>query len=159
MDADDVRQLAGQGEGQQLEFKRSLAELGTATRTVTAFANIDCGLLLFGVRDSGAIIGVEVGQIIRERIVNRTIDTPGPVVYPSVEYVRVKEPVVIVVCTAPSDNRPHLAEGRAYKRCKPSSITLEDDTRVMKEGLVQAVFRCRVSAIFVPYAMGAVQRA
>jgi len=46
MDADDILQLASQGEGQRLEFKRSLAELGTATRTVAAFANTDGGVLL-----------------------------------------------------------------------------------------------------------------
>jgi len=56
MDADHVLRLIAQGEGQQLEFKRSLAELDTATRTVSAFANIDSGVLLFGVRDSGEII-------------------------------------------------------------------------------------------------------
>ncbi|HID64305.1 MAG TPA: ATP-binding protein [Anaerolineae bacterium] len=91
MDADDIRQLASQGEGQQLEFKRSLAELNTATRTVAAFANTDGGVLLFGVRDSGEIIGVEIGQTTRERIVNRITGATDPVVYPSVEYVTVEE--------------------------------------------------------------------
>jgi predicted HTH transcriptional regulator len=59
MNASDVLRLISQGEGQQLEFKRSLAELDTATRTVVAFANTDGGVILFGVRDSGEIIGVE----------------------------------------------------------------------------------------------------
>ena len=64
MDADDIRQLASQGEGQQLEFKRSLAELGTATRTVAAFANTDGGVLLFGVRDSGEIISRDLQALV-----------------------------------------------------------------------------------------------
>lgn len=127
MDADDVRQLASQGEGQQLEFKRSLAELGTATRTVAAFANTDGGVLLFGVRDSGEVIGVEIGQTTKERIVNRITGATDPVVYPSVEYVTVEGRVVIVVRVAPSDNRPHLAEGRAYKRVGAADVQLKRD--------------------------------
>lgn len=69
MKADDIRQLVSHDEGQRLEFKRSLAELGTATRTVPAFANTDGGVLLFGVRDSGEIIVVEIGQTTKERMV------------------------------------------------------------------------------------------
>ena len=127
MDADDVRRLASQGEGQRLEFKRSLAELDTATRTVAAFANTDGGVLLFGVRDSGEIIGVEIGQTTKERIVNRITGATDPVVYPSVEHVPVEERTVIAVHVAPSDNRPHLAEGRAYKRVGAADVQLKRD--------------------------------
>ncbi len=127
MNANDILQLASQGEGQQLEFKRSLAELDTATRTMAAFANTDGGVLLFGVRDSGEIIGVEIGQTTKERIVNRITGATDPVVYPSVEYVPVEERVVIAVRVAPSDNRPHLAEGRAYKRVGAADVQLKRD--------------------------------
>jgi len=127
MNADDVRQLIARGEGQQLEFKRSLAELDTATRTVTAFANTDGGVLLFGVRDSGEIVGIEISQTTKERIVNRITGATDPVVYPSVEHVTVEGRMVIVVQVAPSDNRPHLAEGRAYKRVGAADVQLERD--------------------------------
>jgi len=125
MNANDVLRLASQGEGQQLEFKRSLAELNTATRTVAAFANTDGGVILFGVRNSGEIIGVEMGQTTKERIVNRITGATDPVVYPSVEYVSVEGRVVIVVHVAPSDNRPHLAKGRAYKRVGATDAQLK----------------------------------
>jgi len=127
MNADDILRLISQGEGQQLEFKRSLAELDAATRTVAAFANTDGGTLLFGVRDSGEIVGVEIGQTTRERIVSRITGATDPVVYPSVEYATVEGRVIIAVRVAPSDNRPHLAEGRAYKRVGAVDVRLERD--------------------------------
>lgn len=44
---DELQRLIERGEGQQLEFKRSLAELETAARTIVAFANTDGGVLIF----------------------------------------------------------------------------------------------------------------
>ncbi len=51
----EIRALISHGEGQRLEFKRSLAELERGVRAVAAFANTGGGHLLFGVRDSGEI--------------------------------------------------------------------------------------------------------
>jgi len=53
MTIEELEALIAQGEGQQLEFKRSLAELETAVRTLAAFANTEGGTVLFGVRQSG----------------------------------------------------------------------------------------------------------
>jgi len=120
---EEVRALIAQGEGQKLEFKRSLAELERGVRTVAAFANTEGGHLLFGVRDSGEIIGMTVGRTTRERVVNMIRDNTDPVIYPSVEYVGVQGTTVIVVTVEESDNKPHLAFGRAYRRVGRSSVT------------------------------------
>jgi len=82
MDADNVRRLASDGEGQRLGFKYSLAELGTVTGTVAAFPNTDGGVFLFGVRDSGDVMGVAIGQTTKEPIVNRITGATDPVVCP-----------------------------------------------------------------------------
>ena len=116
MTPEEVRTLITQGEGQRLELKRSLAELERGVRTVAAFANTEGGHLLFGVRDGGGIIGVTIGRTTRERVVNVIRDNTDPVIYPSVEYVKVQGTTVIVVSVEESDNKPHLAFGRAYKR-------------------------------------------
>jgi ATP-dependent DNA helicase RecG len=127
MTADEIRQLASQGEGQQLEFKRSLAELETASRAVVAFANTDGGVILFGVRDSGEIIGVDIGQTTKERIANHITGVTDPVVYPSVEFITVENRFVIVVQVSQSNNRPHLVRGRAYKRVGAADIEMSRD--------------------------------
>ncbi len=51
----EVRTLINQGEGQRLEFKRSLAELEAGTRAAAAMANTNGGHILFAVRDDGTI--------------------------------------------------------------------------------------------------------
>jgi ATP-dependent DNA helicase RecG len=135
MTPEEVQSLIAQGEGQRLEFKRSLAELERGVRTVAAFANTEGGQLLFGVRDSGEItspdsvqaVGVTVGQTTRERVVNMIRDNTDPVIYPSVEYVGMQGTTVIVVTVEESDNKPHLAFGRAYKRVGAVDVQMTRD--------------------------------
>ena len=100
----DLQQLIAQGEGQQLEFKRSLAELETAARSVVAFANADGGIVLVGVRDAGEILGVEVGEHTKERLATAIMDSTDPIVYPTIEII----PVAFIqpVFTRPCKSRP-----------------------------------------------------
>ncbi len=127
MTPEEVRTLISQGEGQRLELKRSLAEMERGVRAVAAFANTEGGHLLFGVRDSGEIIGMTVGRTTRERVVNMIRDNTDPVIYPSVEYIGVQGTTVIVVTVEKSDNKPHLAFGRAYRRVGAVDVQMTRD--------------------------------
>ena len=95
MTPEEVRALISQGEGQRLELKRSLAELETGARAAAAMANTDGGHVLFGVRDDGAILGVQIGAQTRERVVQAVTDNTDPTLYPSVEYVDLDGKTVI----------------------------------------------------------------
>ena len=95
MTPEEVRTLISQGEGQWLELKRSLAELKTGARAAAAMANTDGGHVLFGVRDDGAILGVQIGAQTRERVVQAITDNTDPTLYPSVEYVDLDGKTVI----------------------------------------------------------------
>ena len=64
-----VLALIAKGEGQRIEFKRSPAELETGVRATAAMANADGGHVIFGVRDDGTILGVEIGDQTKERVV------------------------------------------------------------------------------------------
>lgn len=55
----EIRKLALEGEGQQLEFKRKAAHPEKIVREFIAFANTDGGTLLIGVDDDGSIPGVK----------------------------------------------------------------------------------------------------
>ena len=61
MTPEEIRALIHRGEGQRLEFKRSLAELETGVRAAAAMTNADGGHVLFGVRDDGTVLGVQIG--------------------------------------------------------------------------------------------------
>jgi ATP-dependent DNA helicase RecG len=120
----EVQALITQGEGQRLELKRSLAELGTGVRAAAAMANTDGGHVLFGVRDEGTILGVQIGAQTKERVVQALTDNTDPTLYPSVEYVEVDGRTVIVVTISRSKDRPHLVRGRAYKRVGAADVQM-----------------------------------
>lgn len=124
---ESLQRLVEQGEGQQLEFKRSLAELETAVRTVTAFANTDGGVLIFGLRDSGEIVGVDMGKTTKERIVNQITGITDPIVYPSVQFVTFKGRQLVIIQVESGENRPYLVKGRAYKRVGATDVQLSRD--------------------------------
>jgi len=121
---EEIRTLISQGEGQRLELKRSLAELETGVRAAAAMANTDGGHVLFGVRDDGAILGVQIGAQTRERVVQAITDNTDPTLYPSVEYVDLNGKTVIVVTVSRSEDRPHLVRGRAYKRVGAADVQM-----------------------------------
>jgi len=116
MTPEELLALIAGGEGETIEFKRSVAELEKAVETVAAFANTRGGVVLIGVHPSGRIEGVDVGQTTRERIVNRITGNTDPAIYPSVEHVTAQGRVVVAITVLESADKPHLAFGRAFKR-------------------------------------------
>jgi ATP-dependent DNA helicase RecG len=107
-----------------LEFKRSLAEVETGVRAAAAMVNTDGGHVLFGVRDDGTILGVEIGAQSKERVVRAITDNTDPTLYPSVEYVELDGRTVIVVTVPGSKDRPYLVRGRAYKRVGAADVQM-----------------------------------
>jgi len=121
---EEVRALISHGEGQRLEFKRSLAELEAGVRAAAAMTNADGGHVLFGVRDDGTVLGVQIGSQTRERVVQAITGNTDPTLYPSVEYVELDGRTVIVVTVPRSEDRPHLVRGRAYKRVGAANVQM-----------------------------------
>ncbi|MBU1615616.1 putative DNA binding domain-containing protein, partial [bacterium] len=64
MSKEEILSLITQGEGQRLEFKKSVAELDRVIQTLTAFANTnsDGGCILVGIGDKGKAKGVIIGK-------------------------------------------------------------------------------------------------
>ena len=68
MDWPQVQERIAAGEGVQTEFKRTL-ELRQVGRTICAFGNTDGGLLVLGVDDAGAVVGLrDSPSAARERL-------------------------------------------------------------------------------------------
>lgn len=123
----DLGSLRRQGEGETVEFKRSVAELEQVVETVAALANTRGGLVVIGVGPTGEVIGVDVGQVTGERIANRITGNTDPVIYPSVQVVDVDGHKVFAITVAESDNKPHLASGRAFKRVGATTVQMRRD--------------------------------
>lgn len=123
----DLPALIAQGESETVEFKRSVAELEQAVETVAALANTRGGLVLIGVNPAGEITGVDVGQVTGERIANRITGSTDPAIYPSVQVVEMAGRKVFAISVAESDNKPHLAAGRAFKRVGATTVQMRRD--------------------------------
>ncbi len=124
MTPEEIRALIARGEGQQLEFKRSTAELETGVRAAAAMANTDGGHVLFGVRDDGTVVGVQIGAQTRERVVQALTNNTDPILYPTVEHVDLAGRTVIVAKVTESEDKPILVRGRAYKRVGAADVSM-----------------------------------
>ena len=62
MNLSALKRLVAQGEGPQLEFKRSTGELREGLQTICAFLNTAGGCVLFGVNRKGGIEGQHVSE-------------------------------------------------------------------------------------------------
>jgi ATP-dependent DNA helicase RecG len=123
----DLPALIAQGESETLEFKRSVAELEQVVETVVALANTRGGLVLIGIGPDGRVVGVDVGQVTGERVANRITGNTDPAIYPSVQVVEVGGRKVFAIVVAESDNKPHLAAGRAFKRVGATTVQMRRD--------------------------------
>lgn len=54
--------LIAEGEGQSLDFKKTISSARKIARTLAAFANTHGGSLLIGVKDNGKVTGVRSGE-------------------------------------------------------------------------------------------------
>ena len=125
LDPADLPALIAQGESETLEFKRSTAELDQVVQTVAALANTRGGRVLIGVSPDGRIAGVDIGKVNLERVANQITGNTDPKIYPSLEVITADERAVIVITITESDDKPHMAAGRAFKRVGATTVQVQ----------------------------------
>ncbi len=103
-------------EGERLEFKSSVSDPRRLAEIVASFANADGGLLLIGVTDEAGVQGTKIGRGTIETITNTITDNTDPVIYPKITTPTIYGKKIISIEVAPSDEKPHLAYGRPFKR-------------------------------------------
>jgi ATP-dependent DNA helicase RecG len=109
MKKDELLRLIALGEGQTLEFKKSLSDdLG---REIVSFANSLGGTILIGVDDTGLIEGVSGQNRLKGQIQSHARNCEPPVIV-SVEAIE----NVLVVQVPQSKDRPHSTHGRFFLR-------------------------------------------
>jgi len=116
----NLKQLANlvrKGESQTLEFKRSTGELREGMQTACAFLNGIGGLVLFGVRPDGAVVGQDVADKTLREIAQAT-DRFEPPAQINLHRIKVKagREVVTMAVESGQDFRPFTYEGRPYER-------------------------------------------
>ena len=109
--------LVRKGEGPSLEFKRSTSEMREGMQALCALLNASGGVVLFGVRPDGAIVGQQVtDQTLRD--LAQAADRFEPPAHISIHRIRVKTGLEVLAGAVESgrDVRPFTYEGRPYER-------------------------------------------
>ena len=125
--AAQVKQMIYQGEGVNLDFKRTITSCDKIARTMVSFANNKGGKLFIGVADDGRIIVVKSEDEEKYLIEKAATFYIKPMLEPIFEEVYVDDKLVLVVDILNSDIKPHyaLAEDQkwwVYIRIKDKSV-------------------------------------
>jgi ATP-dependent DNA helicase RecG len=102
------------GENKEVEYKREYSK--TLLKTVSAFANYNDGLIVIGINDNGAAVGVSDVSCIKEQVENAINDAVLPNPYFEIETDIYDGKTVLIVKVYKSENTPYTYLGKAYKR-------------------------------------------
>ena len=109
-------------ESRELELKSTITN--TFLKTVSAFSNYNSGKIIFGVDDSGKIIGLENIEELCLDLENKINDNINP--KPDFKFIKDNKKNIITLIVKEGLNKPYLYKGKAYKRNDTSS-TVEVD--------------------------------
>lgn len=122
----ELQLLILQGEGETLEFKKTITHADRIARTIVSFANTRGGQILVGVNDNGTISGVdpEEEKFTLDKALSFFCDPPVKVIYKEIE---IEEETILKVIIPESRTKPHLAkvkedDWRGYIRVKDQSV-------------------------------------
>lgn len=122
-----IRQLILEGEGVQLDFKKTITSCEKIAKTLAAFANNKGGRLLVGVADDGSITGVKSEEEEKYMLNKAGSFYCRPAVEPIFEEIYIDDKIVLSAEIKESDTKPHYALGEnkkwwAYIRVKDKSL-------------------------------------
>ncbi|MEK6755764.1 MAG: ATP-binding protein [Bacteroidota bacterium] len=139
MDTKELRLLLEEGEGFHLEFKRRVSSPEKIARALIGFANTKGGMILFGVDDDAAIVGVE-----SEKTEVEMIQTAGrvfcdPPIEPMIEIITYRGKDIIAVVVDESQDKPHslVVDDDDLDRATKVLIRVKDTTVVASKEVVK----------------------
>jgi predicted HTH transcriptional regulator len=123
----NIKRLILEGEGSQLDFKKTITHVHKIAKTLVAFANNKGGKILIGVMDDGSIKGVKSEEEERYQILKAAHFYCRPAIEPIFSEYYIDGATVLMVEIAESDKKPHYAldeENKwwAYVRVKDKSV-------------------------------------
>ena len=108
-------------ENHSLEFKQTITN--TFLKTVSAFANFDGGMILFGVDDDGNSVGIPDSDSARLDIENRINDSISP--KPDYTLSVNRRSNVVKLTVSEGKNKPYFYKGKAYRRSDTATVEVD----------------------------------
>ena len=129
MEYQEIEALIALKESKNLEFKESTGQLDRSMETLCAFLNGDGGIVLYGVKDNGNVVGQEVSDSTK-RAIAEAINRIEPFVSLEINYVRIPNTdkfVIIVNAEKQRFMRPFAYKGRAYLRIESTTTVMPQE--------------------------------
>ena len=108
-------------ESRELELKSTVTN--TFLKTVSAFANYNSGKIIFGVDDTGKIIGLKNIEELCLDLENKINDNINP--KPDFKFIKDNKKNIITLIVEEGMNKPYLYKGKAYKRNDTSTVEVD----------------------------------
>lgn len=123
----EIEELISQGEGEQLEFKKTINHPDKIARTLVALANTRGGILLVGVLDNGKICGVDPEEEKHSLLeaARNYCNPPVKIFFKEVDH---EENITLLKTIVPESRlKPHLAkikenDWRAFVRVQAETV-------------------------------------
>lgn len=129
MKTEEIKNLIGQGEGIEIEFKSSFPAQHELARTLCAFANTAGGIFFIGVGNSKEIKGIQIEKDNLQKKISQAnhLIHPSPIINIEIEKIDNKDIIAIIVHKANSSVF-HSIEGAIFVRVGSTTTRLEGDT-------------------------------
>ena len=108
-------------ESREVELKSTITN--TFLKTVSAFSNYNTGKIIFGVDDTGQIIGLENIEELCLDLENKINDNINP--KPDFKFIKDNKKNIITLIVEEGMNKPYLYKGKAYKRNDTSTVEVD----------------------------------
>ncbi|MBK6848279.1 MAG: putative DNA binding domain-containing protein [Proteobacteria bacterium] len=116
--------LGSWAESERLEWKESTRNLKEIVRTVASFANATGGVVVCGVNDAGQIVGQEVSDATLNAVTQSILAHTEERLTASVQRAVIEGKQVVLIAVEESPLKPHLAQGRAFRRMGSANVAL-----------------------------------
>jgi len=117
MNWDEVIQLLNQGEGQSVEFDKTIPSYDDIAREYIAFSNCDGGKIIFGIDDKNKhLMGVELAEDTAEKLMSIGREKCIPPVTPHVEILEKGDKKIVVITINEGDEKPYKTDEICYIR-------------------------------------------
>lgn len=132
MEPGDLLNLIRKGENQFVEFKQIFSSHIKIAKEIIAFANTRGGIIIFGIKDSGKIIGVASEKEVNDLVIETLKYYCEPIPEYQIEFIECEKKEVVVLHIFESKKKPirvqdykellNPGEARVYIRIKDKSV-------------------------------------
>lgn len=118
----EIPQLIKRGESETVEFRGGGARVDSVAKSVCGLLNQQGGVILWGIADDGAVVGVENGEIRAEELNRFVAENVNPLPLLSVSVRQVGGKPVIVIDVAQGADKPYSVNREIWVRVGPSTL-------------------------------------